>query len=81
MKFRFRATKGTFISNVYLRFLNNVPAVASSGADLGFRDGIAEQTTTGGVDVAAAITDGVLDNAGDGSSLVEDELNYCAFDG
>ena len=37
-------------------------------ADLGFKIG----TTTGGVDVAAAITDGVLDNAGDGSSLVEE---------
>ena len=60
--------KGTFISNVYLRFLNNVPEVAAAGADLGFKIG----TTTGGVDVAAAITDGVLDNAGDGSSLVEE---------
>ena len=60
--------KGTFISNVYLRFLNNVPVVAAAGADLGFKIG----TTTGGVDIAAAITDGVLDNAGDDSSLIEE---------
>ena len=60
--------KGTFISNVYLRFLNNVPVVAAAGADLGFKIG----TATGTANVAAEITDGVLDNAGDGSSLIEE---------
>ena len=61
--------KGTFISNVYLRFLNEVPEVpGSGGADLGFKIG----TTTGGVEIAAAITDGVLDNAGNDSSLIEE---------
>lgn len=60
---------GTFITNVYLRALNEVPAVpGTGGADLGFKIG----TTSGGVDIAAAITDGILDNAGDDSSLIEE---------
>ena len=47
--------KGTFISNVYLRFLNEVPAVpGTGGADLGFKIG----TSTGGVDIAASIVTG-----------------------
>tara|TARA_R110002012_G_scaffold320258_1_gene542992 strand:+ start:38 stop:517 length:480 start_codon:yes stop_codon:yes gene_type:complete len=58
---------GSILTGVYLRFLDTVPVTSATATDLGFSVG----TTTGGGEIVAAITDGVLDNANDGSGTIE----------
>ena len=57
---------GSLLTGVYLRFLDTVPVTNLTATDLGFKVG----TATGGEEIVAAITDGVLDNAGDDSGLI-----------
>lgn len=69
--------KGTFITNIYVRFLDEVPELpATSTADLGFKAGI----TTGGVELVAADTDGFIANNASNSSIVANSIMGLALE-